>query len=61
MQGKQEHGLRPCPHCGEAARMLLDNRSFGARCLACGFAMELVLNTERMIRQAWNTQPRRTA
>lgn len=61
MQGKQEHGLRPCPHCGEAERMRMDCRSIAVRCLVCGFTMELVLDTAHLIRQAWNTEPRRTA
>jgi len=61
MQENQADGLRPCPHCGEAKRMRMDERSIAVRCLVCGFTMELVLDTARLIRQAWNREHRRTA
>lgn len=57
----QTSALAPCPYCGEAKRMRMDDRSIGVRCLVCGFTMELVLDTERLIRQAWNREPGRTA
>jgi uncharacterized Zn finger protein len=54
-------GLRPCPHCGEASRLRLAGEFHQVRCLVCGFVMELVLDTERMLRQAWNGSARRSA